>query len=464
MLARRNSGLVSLHQAIIACEAALLWVLLSHSGIRFTTLLPLWVYPFTIILGIIMSTNDIRGYRHVSGVQRLNLLDSLQIAIRQTAFTCGSVFTVVVLLKDPGISRLFLLVYFCSLVPFLIFLNRHQPRWIAWRFLFKKEPVPVLMIGSASRFPNFANWLLQNQRVGMVPIGVLIYRDQAVSLPDIPLLGDFDNLDTILAQNKVGLVVMLDQPDSKADAEKLIAACLAFGTRLLIHNNFGYKLGYPLQLVTHENYSFLTLHDEPLEDPLKRGLKRGLDIVVSLFALSFILPPLVLWVWIMQRRESPGPLFHAQLRTGHNRSRFMILKFRTMHVSNEDPNRQAVKDDERIFSFGRFLRQSSLDEFPQFFNVLRGEMSTVGPRPHLLAHSDTFSRELDVYLLRYFAKPGITGLAQCNGFRGPTSAPDMLRGRVHLDFEYIRNWSLWLDLVIIVKTARQVIFPPAGAH
>jgi exopolysaccharide biosynthesis polyprenyl glycosylphosphotransferase len=464
MLARRNSGLVTLHKTLVSLEAAALWVVMSQSGIRFTTLLPYWAYPVAVAFGVLLATENTRQTSLSRDGQRATFIDCTRLALRQVAFACGSIFTVVVLFKDPGISRFFLLMFFSVLGPILAVLNRHQPRWIAWRFFFEKKPIPTLLIGGTSRFPNFESWMKTNLRVGALPVGHLSYRDEPSPLKGVPSLGSFHDLSSVMANTPVSQVVMLDQPDSTADAEKLLQACLAHGSRLLIHNNFGYKLGYPLQMIQEDNYSFLTLHDEPLEEPLNRGLKRALDIGVSIFVLLFVFPPLALVVSFMHRRQSPGPLFHAQLRTGHNRSRFMILKFRSMHVTNDDENRQADKTDARVFSFGRRLRRSSLDEIPQFINVLRGEMSTVGPRPHLLAHSDAFSRDLDVYLLRYFAKPGITGLAQCNGYRGLTGSPEVLRGRVQLDLEYIRNWSIWMDIVIIIKTARQVLFPPATAH
>jgi exopolysaccharide biosynthesis polyprenyl glycosylphosphotransferase len=303
----------------------------------------------------------------------------------------------------------------------------------------------------------------ENSRLGVHPVGALSYRGEHADHPGLPCLGSIDDLERVMAQHRVGQVVMLDQPEATEDAERLLRACFAQGSRLLIHNNFGYKLGFPLQAIRENHHHFLTLNDEPLEEPLNRALKRALDIVSSLAVLLVFFPPLALTVAIMQRIQSPGPLFFAQVRTGRNRSCFTILKFRTMHVDNGDEARQATRGDSRIFPFGAFLRRSSLDEIPQFINVLRGEMSTVGPRPHLLAHSDAFSRDVDAYYLRYFAKPGITGLAQCSGYRGETSTPELLRGRVQLDLEYIRKWSLGMDLWIMLRTARHVFFPPRSA-
>lgn len=465
LLSRRNTGTANLHRFLVGIAALALWILLSHSGIRFTTLLPEFSYPLAILLGAMLVTTDFRlPSDSESGAQfRVSHLEALRLALRQTAFICGTIFSVVVLFKDPGLSRFFLFNYIACLIPLLTILNRYQPRLIARLFHTTGQPVTTLVVGNPAAFPRLDNWLEHSRRLGVIPFGHVTYRADDGLIPSVPPLGTFADIGRLLKEHRVMQVVMLEPPSDSRDAETLLRLCMANGTRLLIHNHFGYKLGYPFQTVQDEQHSFLALQDEPLEDPLNRAVKRGLDILVAGFVLVTVFAPLAAIVALVQRRQSPGPLFHSQLRTGHNRTRFRIYKFRTMHAKQEDLVRQATSNDDRIYAFGRFLRRSSLDEIPQFINVLRGEMSTVGPRPHLLAHSDAFSRDLDIYLLRYFTKPGITGLAQCNGFRGNTSSPDQLRGRVQLDLEYIRNWSIWMDLWIMLKTSRQVFFPPRTA-
>ena len=138
-----------------------------------------------------------------------------------------------------------------------------------------------------------------------------------------------------------------------------------------------------------------------------------------------------------------------------------------MNVATQTPGREAVqatKDDARIYPFGRFLRKSSLDEFPQFLNVLFGEMSVAGPRPHLVQHDDAFAKVVSDYRMRHYVKPGITGLAQCNGYRGEITEVGLLHKRVEHDIDYVRSWSPVLDLLIMVRTARQVLFPPKSAY
>jgi lipopolysaccharide/colanic/teichoic acid biosynthesis glycosyltransferase len=156
--------------------------------------------------------------------------------------------------------------------------------------------------------------------------------------------------------------------------------------------------------------------------------------------------------------ESPGPVFFRQRRRGRYQTVIEVLKFRTMTVMENGPEvRQAVQGDARVTRIGRLLRRTSLDELPQLFNVIKGEMSLVGPRPHALVHDEEFTRLLEIYPDRHQMRPGMTGLAQVNGLRGSTEAPGSIDARVAADFVYIRSWSLWLDLQILSKTFYAVI-------
>ncbi len=219
------------------------------------------------------------------------------------------------------------------------------------------------------------------------------------------------------------------------------------------------------RLEHNEHYAFAASTAEPLENPFNRVLKRLLDIAVALPVVLLILPPLTLVVWYMQRRQSPGPVFYRQPRSGLNRQRFDIFKFRTMTVDDGGSRaQQATARDIRVFPFGRFLRRTSLDEIPQFLNVIIGNMSVSGPRPHLLEHDEQFTRIEQAYFKRHFVKPGITGLAQSKGFRGELVVSSDLANRVHYDELYVKHWSIGLDLTILVRTVRQVISPPPSAY
>ena len=462
---RRNTGIANLHRLLIGLEALILWFALSRSGLSFTTLLPEISYPLAILLGALLTPAETVFSKDAAfdGELRSSYQDAISSALRQLCFICGSIFSVVVIFKDPGISRVFLFNYIACLLPVLALLNRFQPQWISRHFQSDGKTIPTLLVGNPAAFPHLTKWLNVNRHLGVNPVGHVTYHPDDARIPSIPKLGNFEDISRILQEKKIRQLIALEPPSNVSDGETLLRLCLANGTRLLIHNHFISKLGYPFHTVQNEKYSFLTLQDEPFEDPVNRTLKRSLDIIIATGVLLVILPPLALVVALVQRRQSPGPLFHTQLRTGLNQSPFCILKFRTMHTGDEHSNRPLDPSLERTYAFGRFLRRSSLDEIPQFINVLHGKMSTVGPRPHLLSHSKEILQESDVYLLRYFTKPGITGLAQCNGFRGATNTPFALFRRIELDLEYIRTWSIWMDIWIILKTTRQIFFPPNTA-
>lgn len=195
----------------------------------------------------------------------------------------------------------------------------------------------------------------------------------------------------------------------------------------------------------------LRAHRNPLENPLNRAVKRGFDIVASSIFL-LVSPVIFIPVAIAVKASSPGPIFFRQKRTGYLGKEFTCWKFRTMRVNKQSDSAQAVKTDPRKTRVGDFLRRTSIDELPQFFNVLVGDMSIVGPRPHMLKHTEDYSRLIDQYMVRHLIKPGITGWAQVNGYRGATEQLWMMENRVEKDVWYIENWTLMLDLKIIVRT------------
>jgi undecaprenyl-phosphate galactose phosphotransferase/putative colanic acid biosynthesis UDP-glucose lipid carrier transferase len=192
--------------------------------------------------------------------------------------------------------------------------------------------------------------------------------------------------------------------------------------------------------------------------PLEQAMKRTYDIVAAGVGL-ILLSPLFVIVMIMIKLDSPGSPFFIQTRNGFNGRSFQIFKFRTMTVREDGAViRQATKNDQRVTRVGRFLRKSSIDELPQLLNVLKGDMSVVGPRPHATSHTDQYQALIERYALRHHVKPGITGLAQVNGFRGETPTLDLMEKRVELDISYINKWSLWLDIKITLKTVGVLAF------
>jgi undecaprenyl-phosphate galactose phosphotransferase/putative colanic acid biosynthesis UDP-glucose lipid carrier transferase len=189
----------------------------------------------------------------------------------------------------------------------------------------------------------------------------------------------------------------------------------------------------------------------------ERFIKRLMDIVLASLALVFSLPVMALTA-IAIKLDGPGPVIFRQYRKGFNGRQFVMFKFRTMTVQENGSNiAQAKRDDPRVTPIGRLLRSASIDELPQLLNVLKGEMSLIGPRPHALAHDDYFGKIVGDYAFRHHVKPGITGWAQCNGARGATPSIEHISDRVKLDLWYINNWSLWLDIQILIKTFFEVL-------
>jgi putative colanic acid biosynthesis UDP-glucose lipid carrier transferase len=196
----------------------------------------------------------------------------------------------------------------------------------------------------------------------------------------------------------------------------------------------------------------LSLRTQPLTLVSNAMQKRLFDMVFSTFIIIGLLSWLTPIIGIIIALESKGPIFFRQLRSGKNNKPFWCIKFRTLRMNKESDQIQVTKNDHRVTKFGRFLRKSNIDELPQFFNVLMGSMSVVGPRPHMLQHTTAFNALENDYMVRHFVQPGITGLAQINGFRGEIKHPDMLQKRLEKDIHYLENWSMADDLKIIWQT------------
>jgi putative colanic acid biosynthesis UDP-glucose lipid carrier transferase len=213
------------------------------------------------------------------------------------------------------------------------------------------------------------------------------------------------------------------------------------------------ELGYDLKVVPHKRQYVKELFLLN-EDLIKRLLDIMISLVVILTVLSWFIPLLFIFIKITSR----GPVFFLQKRTGLHNQPFTCVKFRTMVVNSLSDIQSTKRDDKRVTWIGRILRKYSLDELPQFFNVLKGDMSVVGPRPHMLSHTELFSKEERMYLLRHIVKPGITGLSQVKGFRGELQNTLALKQRLRLDLFYLSHKSFMLDLWIMIKTFRLILF------
>lgn len=222
--------------------------------------------------------------------------------------------------------------------------------------------------------------------------------------------------------------------------------------------------GGTVQISMYQNVPIIAGRREPLEDLPNAALKRLFDVCFSLIVISCILSWLLPILAILVKLSSKGPVFFKQERSGRDNKAFYCLKLRTMKVNGQSDEKQASKGDSRVTKIGAFLRKTSLDELPQFFNVLVGNMSVVGPRPHMLKHTQDYAILIDQFMVRHFVKPGITGWAQVSGYRGETKTTEDMEKRVEADVWYLENWSFLLDLKIIFLTVWNIIRGEKNAY
>ncbi|WP_228098785.1 undecaprenyl-phosphate glucose phosphotransferase [Pedobacter sp. MC2016-24] len=223
-----------------------------------------------------------------------------------------------------------------------------------------------------------------------------------------------------------------------------------------------FKKNVNVKMLAH--FPIISPRAEPLESKSNQLFKRVFDVAFSLFVIGFVMSWLVPLIALLIKLESKGPIFFKQLRSGKDNEPFYCLKFRSMRVNQDSDKTQATKNDSRITRLGAFMRKTSIDELPQFFNVLMGDMSVVGPRPHMLQHTHEYSAIIDQFMVRHLVLPGITGWAQVSGHRGETKEEGTMEARVEADIWYLENWSMFLDLKIAFLTVWQVFAGHKNAY
>ncbi len=400
-----------------------------------------------------------------------DLVEKERLARRQILFVLGFLVLFLVAAKDKTVSRTFLVGYIPSLYALLLASHYFVPIHLSRIFFDGSREERILLVSFGEepehRLRLFLEWMRTKAALGLRIEGFL----SATRPPqiegrqeEIAWLGDCGQLEAILRTRTIQMVVLTGIPPDEPTLREIPLQCERHGARLLIVSDLSEKLHHPLTYFTDGGYQFIALREEPLENPLNRLMKRMVDVLMASIALILVLPLSCLVVWLLQRRQSPGPLFFHQERTGLRGERFYMLKFRTMRSDPEPATLQTSHGDPRLYPAGAWLRRYSLDEVPQFWNVLRGEMSIVGPRPHFTVHDETFAPFINSYRIRAAIKPGITGLAQVRGHRGAVHTESDLVKRVESDLFYLENWSLTLDFVIMLKTAWQMLSPMRTAY
>jgi exopolysaccharide biosynthesis polyprenyl glycosylphosphotransferase len=391
----------------------------------------------------------------------------LNLAGRQTLFV-GLVVTVfLVATKDKEISRVFLFSWIPVLYATLALTNLAMPHLVLRLVFSKNQRQRFLLVTSQARPENserLGEWLRRQQRMGISISGLVSPSDAELSGVEVAKLGLPEELEAVFKDQKPDVLMSLEPPKDHWDLARMLNLAEGRGARLIFWDDLESRFGARAWNAEVDGLNFVHFRREPLESPLNRAIKRLFDLIVAGVAVFCVMPWLAALVWTVQRFQSPGPVLFRQARAGLGGQEFQIFKFRTMHVGVEGDTRQATQADNRIYPFARWLRKTSLDEIPQFLNVLRGEMSVVGPRPHLSEHNSRWARLLGAFNVRAIVKPGVTGLAQVRGMRGEAKTDEDVVQRIESDLEYIENYTPMVDFVIVVQTAWQVLFPKKTAY
>lgn len=467
MLKHRQDGLVVLHGTILLFLIAAAFVsfrlLVENQGwITFNLEVNWGLYLIGVLVAMAWIHYSLRGIGGRLGA--LTGREAMRLTAQQLVRLMVVLFTLAFVMKDTDVSRVFL-VGFLGVAGLLLFAANFLLARLLAAVFFRGARLRTLIVASSGEARLLQAWLAPRRHLGIDAIGyVTTDGEEAGAHPD--RLGGLADLAELIAHHAVDQVVFAQAEFDAAAAARIVSEVERAHCRVRFFVNmqtfFG---GSPDQIEHNEHYAFAASTIEPLASPCNRVLKRLLDIMVALPVVVLILPPLTLVVWFMQRRQSPGPVFYGQMRSGLNRERFHIYKYRTMHLdSGQSRAQQATEQDPRVYPFGRLLRRCSLDEMPQFLNVILGTMSVSGPRPHLLEHDVQFGRLEHSYFKRHFVKPGITGLSQCMGYRGELVASSDLANRVRYDAVYVASWSLALDVSILFRTIRHVVAPPRSAY
>ncbi len=301
----------------------------------------------------------------------------------------------------------------------------------------------VLVIGTGHLARQYAEDILKEKSLGFRVEGFVGKEQEGIS----PYLGDFDRLDTLLAGSEIDEAVIAIEPEESKKTVMLMHACEKNGTPFYVVPFYNDVMPARPQVEVIGRTNLIRMRSIPLENYGLAALKRLVDILVSGLGM-LVLSPVLLLVALGVKLSSPGPVFFKQERIGYHKKPFNMYKFRSLRVEKEEKDGWSNITTDRKTPFGSFIRKFSLDEFPQLFNVFKGDMSLVGPRPELPKFVEEFKETVPLYMVKHQVRPGMTGWAQVNGYRGDTS----IKKRVELDIWYIENWTAGLDMKILVRT------------
>lgn len=399
-------------------------------------------------------------YKESFRIIRMERLESIlfrTIRLLMIHFAIIAIFCIA--LKYAQVSRLrliyFYLTFFVLLVCFRVFFMQFLKFVRSKGFNFRK----VIIVGVNAMGERMSRILSKDLTSGYKVMGFFDDKVDSYKIVDAPVLGAFEDVEDYLNTHKIDEMYVALHIDKVEVINKLTALCERYMVRIRYIPDFQQYTKtnrVEISFYGNGNIPVLMLRKEPLEISLNRVAKKLFDFCFSLFVIVFVFSWLFPIIMLLIKLNSAGPIFFVQKRSGRDNHPFSCYKFRTMYVNNAANKVQATQNDARITRVGAFLRRTSIDELPQFFNVLLGNMSVVGPRPHMLSHTEQYSELINNYLVRHYAKPGITGWAQVNGYRGETKELADMEGRVEHDIWYIENWSFLMDIRIVLMTVLNI--------
>ena len=310
----------------------------------------------------------------------------------------------------------------------------------------------VVIVGGGGVAHQLYNYFSTDDVLGVKILAIFFDKNIDFNLKDNIVQSNLDKINEFVIEHNVDEIYYTLPLTNTNRIKSLVEFCDKNMIRFRVVPDFRAFIFKRVNIDFFDDVPIITLREEPLTDFVNRVIKRIFDILFSLSVILLILSWLYPLIAIIIKLNSKGPVLFKQKRSGIDNEEFVCYKFRSMCVNKDSDNKQATKNDMRITSVGKFLRKTSLDEFPQFINVFIGDMSIVGPRPHMIKHTNEYSVLIKKYMVRQLVKPGITGAAQVRGFRGETKKLSDMEDRVRLDVWYIENWSIWLDINIIFQT------------
>ncbi|MCK5003485.1 MAG: undecaprenyl-phosphate glucose phosphotransferase [Candidatus Aminicenantes bacterium] len=357
-------------------------------------------------------------------------------------------------LKNVLLSRFFLLLYLSLLLSGTLILRgvfRLVRKILVNKVGIKKK---VLMIGSSNIGREIFGTPDNSLIMGHDLVGFVA---EAPAGSDLNYLGGFQDLGKVIDEYEIDEVLIALNGEEAEKLDSIMKVLTGFPVRARIVPEYFKFVSNKYQISFFNNIPVIDVRNDPLDELHWRLIKRGFDFIFSSLFLLLIFSWLGFLIAVVIKVSSRGPVFFKQERWGRKNRKFTLYKFRSMVKESRDLNSegrfvQATKDDSRVTQFGKFLRKTSLDELPQFFNVFKGNMSVIGPRPHAVPMNIESKDKIENYMLRHLVKPGITGWAQVNGLRGATDDKKLLEKRIEYDMFYIENWSFWFDLRIIFLT------------